>query len=75
MTNGHETKPQWNVALWIANDEGLYRLALDCIKQASTKRQAAMYMLDDLTEFGLTHTPDGYPYTFTSIRKALIGLT
>ena len=29
---GHKNKNHWNVSLWINNDEGLYRTALDRIE-------------------------------------------
>jgi len=39
--NGHKNRNYWNVALWIGNDEGLYRMALDCLRIARTKDEAA----------------------------------
>lgn len=72
--NGHDSHNAWNVSLWIGNDEGLYNLARRCIRRASNRNDAAEMMLDELSECGITHTPDGAPYTKTSIRKAMIGL-
>lgn len=34
---GHKNRNHWNVALWINNDEGLYRLAQDCIRRAQSR--------------------------------------
>jgi hypothetical protein len=72
------------VTLWILNDEGLYRMALDCIKQyrhwscftrsMTPRERAAHAMLDRLNMAGITHTPDGAKYTVTSIRAAMVGL-
>ena len=31
--NGHESWNAWNVALWIGNDEPLYRFALECVRR------------------------------------------
>ena len=76
--NGYPSYNAWNVSLWISNDEGFYQLALDCLKEARTKRKpkmtAAIAMLDFLNECSITHTPDGVRYTKTTILHALRGL-
>jgi hypothetical protein len=71
--NGHPSKPAWNVALWINNDEGLYDLARRCVMVTKTRRQAAERMLSVLTSYGIKKTPDGYKYMITSIMNALVG--
>jgi len=68
--NGHRSWNAWNVSLWIGNDEGLYRLALDCIKRAGSVRRAARIMLAQLPD----KTPDGARYNVTCVREALEGL-
>lgn len=68
---GHKSRAAWNVALWIGNDEGLYRPALACMRRARTKDKAARELLECLPE----KTPDGYPYTLSSVRAALVGLS
>lgn len=72
--NGHPSRNYWNVALWIGNDEGLYRMALDYIRRCKTRDHAAAAMLAALNECGVTKTPDGSPYTKASIRHAMTGL-
>ena len=72
--NGHKNWNHWNVSLWISNDEGLYNLARENIRQARTKDQAAEYLLETLHSCGVTETPDGAPYTKSSIRAALVDL-
>ena len=65
----------WNVGLWIANDEGLYRFALDCIKQSQGRKQAAEMMLEGLHECNNYKTPDGAVYSVSNIQKGMVELT
>ena len=72
--NGHRNYNYWNVSLWVGSDEGLYDLARDCIRHHRTRDEAARAMLESLSECGITATPDGAPYTVTTIRAAMVGL-
>lgn len=72
--NGHRNRTQWNVALWLSNDEGLYRLARQFIREATSLDRAAALMLSELKSGGMESTPDGCRYSFTAIRAALSGL-
>lgn len=72
--NGHPSWALWNVALWVANDEGLYHAALDCIRVTKTKQQAAELLLEELRAGGQDKTPDGARYTKTSLLHAMRGL-
>lgn len=72
--NGHDSRNAWNVSIWINNDENLYNLARYCVRFSDNRREAAEMMLQDLQNSGITETPDGCPYTVTSIRKAMVGL-
>ena len=72
--NGHKNWNHWNVALWIANDEGLYAMARDVISAWPTQDAAARAMVEELKATGQATTPDGAPYTFTTVRAALRGL-
>ena len=77
MYNGHPSYNYWNVALWIANDEGLYRLALECIRRTRNWREAAKLMLSNLNKTSMNSiptTPDGAPYTVASIRHGMRGM-
>ena len=67
MYNGHKNWSHWNVALWVCNDEGLYRLACTAIRYAGTLDEAAHELLVMLPE----KTPDGAVYSFSSVRAAL----
>jgi hypothetical protein len=76
--NGHKNWNHWNVSLWINNDEGLYTLARFYLKNFNPQRdargQAAQAMLDDLRRSGITHTPDGAPYSCATIRAAMVDM-
>ena len=73
--NGHRSWNAWNVSLWIGNDYGLYIFALQRIAANPTKDLAAKDMYNELIRCGYDTTPDGAPYTITSIREAMRGLT
>jgi hypothetical protein len=75
--NGHKNWNHWNVSLWINNDEDLYRLAkglVDCYEKCGGRDEAAKAMLESLVNSGTTKTPDGAPYSVSSIRAAMAGM-
>lgn len=74
MYQGHKNRNHWNVSLWIDNDYGLYSMALAVLSERRGKNWAARAMLISLREKGITHTPDGAPYTYSSVRAALTGM-
>jgi hypothetical protein len=73
--NGHKNWNHWNVSLWINNDEGLYRLAKACVQANPEGRErAARAFLSEMLSAGNTKTPDGAPYSVSSIRAAMVGM-
>ncbi len=81
MFNGHRNWNHWNVSLWIKNDESLYRLALECIDDTSNRHAAAAAMMAQLrrdaavnNEGDAPTTPDGAPYSVTTIRAAMVDM-
>ena len=72
--NGHKNWNHWNVRLWILNDECLYNSAMVAVKRNPSKNSAAEDMLDLLHCNGITHTPDGAPYSKSAIRAAMVGM-
>ena len=74
MYNGHKNYNHWNVSLWINNDERLYFIAKYFIEIASDRPHAVMFFQRELAKQGITHTPDGAPYSASSIRSAMVGM-
>ena len=71
--NGHKNYNHWNVSLWINNDEWLYSQAI-AFQRRRTKDEAARDLLAYLQEMGQHKTPDGAPYSVSSIRAAMVGM-
>ena len=69
--NGHKNWTYWNVSLWINNDEGLYTLAKECVKNSKTRRDAATRFVEAMHEVGQPRTPDGAPYSATTVAAAM----
>lgn len=72
--NGYKNWNQWNVCLWIHNDEQLYTWATRCVKLGGTKPRAVDIFLKILENNSMTETPDGAKYTRTNVRHAFIGM-
>lgn len=66
--NGHKNWNHWNVALWVGNDEGLYRLAVECVSTKKTLKEATELFLSARPA---GNTPDGARYTYASVYAAL----
>ena len=65
--NGHRSWNAWNVSLWINNDEGMYRRAVDLARRFGIVRAAKMLF----EELEGQKTPDGARYTSSAVRSAL----
>lgn len=75
--NGYKNWNHWNVSLWINNDEGLYRMAHSLVRRyngVGGRQAAANEMLEVLRVQGIEQTPDGAPYSVSSIRAAMVGM-
>lgn len=69
--NGHKNWNHWNVALWINNDEGLYRDALDFAVTYGIGIGSRKFYESCLIG---EKTPDGAPYSYSSVRAAMRGI-
>ena len=70
--NGFPSWNAWNVSLWINNDEGLYNLALECVRRYKGNRTSAARAFS--RECGLSRTPDGGKFTQRAIYGAMEGM-
>ena len=69
--NGYPSWNQWNVSLWINNDEGLYNMCRDAVIQYGyDKAVGHIYSV-----IGGEKTPDGGVYNPTALRRAIRGIT
>ena len=79
MYQGHKNWNHWNVSLWLNNDEGLYSIAKHMKQHYARARVSgesrstfiARQVLRRLKDEGITKTPDGAPYSISSIRAAM----
>lgn len=67
---GHRSWNAWNVALWIHNNEPLYRAAVDLCQRHGVRNAATMLAI----HLEGQKTPDGARYNLTCVREALKGI-
>lgn len=74
---GHHCRNCWNVALWIGNDEGLYRAALDAKRRPRESGKPVTLAVAVNRFMAMVEgerTPDGAKYTRQAVRSALADL-
>ena len=62
--NGWANYETWNVTLWIQNDESLYNLACDVVRNNGLYGNFVNILRDN---FGATHTPDNVAWDDANI--------
>lgn len=70
---GHRSWNAWNVALYIDNEESIYRAAVEALQTTTNIRQAVTKFCR-ITGLRDTRTPDGGVYNTRCIKEALEGL-
>lgn len=60
--NGHSSYEAWNIHLWINNDEGLYNMARECVRENCSPTDAAAEFINTVSELGMDSTPDGVAF-------------
>ena len=70
MYNGWKNRATWNVALWINNDEELYKKAVRWAQKRRKEGKSISYTAFS-TETSLRYkkTPDGYAYVSPELCK------
>lgn len=69
--NGYKSYSAWNQALWIENDEMLYRQAVDLVNHLGARKAAKVWM----ECYGGQKTPDGIAWNFTRVYDTFKNLT
>ena len=72
--NGHKNWNHWNVSLWINNDEGLYNLARQMVRRYKGGGGLKCAAEAFIHYVGSDKTPDGAPYSISSVRAAMRGM-
>lgn len=73
--NGHKNWNHWNIALWIGNDEYVYKRVQFLLKRKHvSKNEIAAVLLRELKNHWGDATPDGAPLTYSGIRAHLTGV-
>jgi hypothetical protein len=67
MYQGHKNYNAWNVALYLFNEEPLYREMVRVVRSSRTLDRAAERLMQELPP----ETPDGVKFTKTNVRLAL----
>lgn len=70
MYNGWKNRATWNVALWINNDEELYKKAVRWVQKRRKEGKSITYTAFS-TETSLRYkkTPDGFAYVSPELCK------
>ena len=68
--NGWKNRQTWNVALWIGNDEPLYRAAVDFMRSYTGKRPYSAF----IQRMGMAdeRTPDRISYSGTKLDRVAL---
>lgn len=68
--NGWKNRETWNVALWINNDEELYRKAMNYVRRRKRLKLPISWTDFRNTSLRYSKTPDGYSYVSSLLCKS-----